>query len=117
MTELKGKIWGTSEVVFNSNGIEIHRIKVKPGGFCSLHKHEHKSNLFFVEHGVLKISVCKNDYDLIDDTYLNPGDKTTVSPGEFHKFESIEGEVIAYEIYFTTLDPEDIVRKDVGGIK
>jgi len=113
--ETKGKIWGKTDLIFSKNGIEIHRIKIKAGGFCSLHKHIHKSNVFFVESGLLKISVHKNDYQLVDETILQPGFQTTVGPGEFHKFEAIE-ETIAYEMYYTTLDPADIVRKDVGGV-
>ena len=57
----QGKIWGETSPIFNKNNVEIHRIEIKKGGYCSKHKHEHKFNAFFVEKGKLQISVWKNN--------------------------------------------------------
>ena len=111
---LQGKVWGNTVEIFNRNNVEIHRIEVEPGGFCSKHRHNSKFNGFYVESGELDITVWKGDYDLIDKTTLKSGDYTVVSPGEFHQFRAV-GEVVAYEIYWVTLG-KDIERDSVGGI-
>lgn len=112
----QGKIWGSTSEIFNKNNVGIHRIEAKKGGYCSIHKHEHKYNMFFVESGMMRIKVWKNDYDLVDETILSDREMSIVNPGEFHQFEALEN-TIAYEIYWTTLDSSDIIRKTSGGIK
>lgn len=80
-----------------------------------MHKHEHKHNLFYVDSGHLRVTVEKTDYKLTDTTILLPGQKTSVKPGQFHKFEALE-ETYALEIYYTEPISSDIIRKDCGGI-
>ena len=108
-----GKAWGVTEALFNRNNVEMHRIEVDAGGFCSKHKHEHKWNMFYVEIGELEILTWK-DGGVIDCTVLKPGDNAAVPPGEFHQFRAIT-DVIAYEIYWVDLHADDIVRETVGG--
>jgi len=108
-----GKVWGVTEKLFRRNNVEIHRFEANAGSHCSLHKHEHKTNLFYVESGKLKVEVHQNDYDLVDETILEPGDVTEVGPGVYHRFVAIE-DTVCYEIYWVTLDERDIVREDVG---
>ena len=110
-----GKSWGVSELIFNNDVMEVHRIAVLSGGYCSLHKHDMKWNMFYVEDGEIIIEVSKNDYDLVDKTLLKSGQKTTVKPGEYHRFRALK-DTIAYEIYYTGSLSEDIIRKDHGGI-
>ena len=114
----QGKIWGATQELFNKNNVSIHRIEIKEGGFCSLHKHEHKTNIFFVEKGKLKVVIYRKDAnsDIIDDTILEDGDMTLVEPGLLHRFEALE-DTIAYEIYYVELNTNDIVRHNVGGKK
>ena len=76
MTIKAGKIWGETELILANNALEFHRIDYKAGGVCSKHKHEWKWNGFYVVSGQMKIRVWQNDYDLIDETILNPGDFT-----------------------------------------
>jgi len=111
-----GKIWGQTQLIFSINNVEIHRIEGKTGGVSSLHKHISKHSMIFVESGIVKISIKKNDYDLIDETILRQGQCTTIEPTELHKFEIIE-DAICYEIYWVTLDPLDIIREDCGKFK
>ena len=116
MSEKQGKVWGETSCLFSKNNVEIHRILANKGkgAKCSNHQHKNKFNMFFVEEGTLLVRVWKNDYELVDETILNPGDSVTVKPGEFHQFENRSDSVIAYEIYWTELDPNDIERKDCG---
>jgi quercetin dioxygenase-like cupin family protein len=114
MNNTQGKIWGKTSSLFNKNNVEIHRIETQKGGFCSKHKHNHKFNLFYVESGSIKVTVWKNDYDLIDETLLINNESTIVAPGEYHNFECLEDSIV-YEIYWTQLDEKDIIRENVGG--
>ena len=54
-----GKVWGETELVLQTPFIEFHRIWVHQGGFCSLHKHEHKWNMFYVTSGELAVHTHK----------------------------------------------------------
>ena len=110
-----GKVWGHTQCIHSNSAYEFHRIEIKENAFCSIHKHEHKWNGFFVESGLLMIRVWKNNYDLIDETILRPGDFTSVAPGEFHQFHALQP-TIAFETYWSQeLNMNDIVRQTVGG--
>lgn len=108
-----GKIWGQTEPIFAANNVEVHRIEGKKGGISSNHKHNSKQSMFYIESGIVKIVIEKNDYELIDETILEDGQSTTIHAGEWHRFEIIE-DAICYEIYWATIDPLDIERKDCG---
>ena len=90
MNSVQGKVWGETRSLFCKNNVEIHRIEVKAGGFCSKHKHEHKHNAFYVESGCLRITAWKNDYDLVDETTVRAGQLTTCPPKEYHSFHALE---------------------------
>lgn len=110
-----GKIWGITELKLGTHNLEVHRIEVNKGGYCSLHKHLTKFNAFIVEKGTLEIQVHK-EYGLVDTTILNKGDVLSVAPGQDHMFIA-RSDVIAFEIYWSQMDPNDIVRKNSGGKK
>jgi quercetin dioxygenase-like cupin family protein len=112
---IQGKIWGHTQDIFNKNNVEIHRIEINKGGYCSKHKHMHKYNAFFIEKGSLKINVWKKDYDLCDETIVSNTQMTVVNPSEEHMFEALE-DTIAYEIYWVELT-NDIIRSNHGGKK
>ena len=67
-----GKIWGKTELIHANGVLEFHRIEFKAGYKCSEHKHKYKWNGFFVESGIMKVSVWQKDYDLVDETILKP---------------------------------------------
>jgi len=112
----RGKIWGNTSTLFDKNNVEIARIEVNKGGYCSKHIHKYKYNLFFIESGSLEVTIYRNDADTIleDVTVLKSGDSTYVEPGVYHMFRALE-DTVAYEIYWVELDPNDIVRESVGG--
>lgn len=111
--QINGKIWGTTEPLLTNGTLELHRIHFEAGSECSMHKHERKFNAFYVIDGTLEIHVEKNDYELTDVTRLAAGSLCVVPPGEYHKFVGIH-RGSALEIYWSELDPKDIVRKNVG---
>jgi len=116
---VRGKIWGTTKLLFKHCDVEIHRIEVQKNAYCSKHLHNHKYNLFFVENGKLKITIFRTDAGKIieDCTELAIGQSTIVEPGLYHQFLAIDN-TIAFEIYWQSTDiGEDIVRESLGGIK
>lgn len=112
---LMGKVWGTTESLLVTPMIEVHRIHVEPNMKCSEHKHEFKWNAFYCVAGAIDIHVRKNDYSLTDVTHLAAGDFTTVSPNEYHWFETANRTAKVLEIYYVEPISADIVRKTVGG--
>jgi len=110
----QGKVWGQTELLLETPFVEFHRIDIKAGGFCSLHKHSYKHNAFYVVEGELEIEVHKNDYDLVDTTLLKAGDITICKPNEYHRFRALT-DVVCFEVYYPEPLSADIQRKDVGG--
>lgn len=113
MLEQYGKVWGNTSPIFNKNNVEIHRIDGVEGGFCSKHRHINKFNAFYVVSGIMQLSVWK-DYGLEDITILNDGKFTIVRPGQWHQFKILKN-CLAFEIYWTELNQDDIERESVGG--
>jgi len=111
---IQGKVWGQTSQIFCKNNVEVNRIVGKAGGYCSKHRHAFKWNMFFVECGSLLISSWM-PYGLVDVTVLKAGQSCQIPPQTPHKFEVLEDNTVAYEIYWTQLDSEDIVRETVGG--
>lgn len=108
-----GKIWGQTELIHANGVLEFHRIEYKAGYKCSEHQHEFKWNGFYVESGKMIVRVWQNDYDLVDETLLLPGDFTQVKPGCIHQFEGVK-DGIAFELYWAEFNHNDIKRRSVG---
>jgi len=115
--DISGKVWGCTSKLFSKNNVEIFRIVGKTGGKSSMHKHSHKYSMFFVEKGRIKVVIEKNDYDLVDETILEPHQSMTIKPEEYHRFEVLDNDSICYEIYWTELDTNDIIRRDCGSLE
>ncbi len=107
-----GKVWGRTSEIKTTPNFELHRIVAKKGHHCSEHKHEHKINAFYVETGLLKITVWQPS-GTTDVTHLGPNEYMEVRPRVFHMFEALE-DTIAFEIYWVELDGNDIERRTHG---
>jgi len=110
---IQGKVWGQTENIFAANNVSIHRIVATKGSCCSKHKHDSKYNIFYVEKGKLLIYDWQLDYSLVDETILEAGKQCSIPPKHYHKFVALE-DTIAYEIYYVTLQENDIQREDCG---
>lgn len=121
--ESSAKPWGVQYPILRRNGIHVDEISVVPGGYCSLHKHEHKSNLFHVLEGKLAVIVFSQFGAIIRTESLVAGEQCTIEAGAWHQFWSQPG-CIAQEVYLgveghLVVIHEDIVRDKrlaVGGI-
>lgn len=112
----QGKIWGETEEIFDKNNTEVHHLKIKKGGYCSIHEHvKGKKSMFFVIQGNLKISVWNNP-DFSDDSVLWAGDRCDVDCNIKHQFKALT-DVECIEIYYAELDKADIVRHTTGGLE
>lgn len=116
---IQGKIWGTTQCIFHHDNVEMHRIEVKPGGYCSIHHHRNKFNMFYIERGQLLVRIFRGDNveaKPTDTSTLTAGMFSLIKPGERHQFEAVH-DTVAYEVYWSILDTEDIVRDAEGGIR
>ena len=111
----QGKVWGETEEIFNSEVVSIHYLKIKKNGFCSEHRHRHKSNIFFILSGNLKLTIWTPEGNA-DDTVIWQGESSEIPPGVYHKFTALT-DVECLEIYETKLRGEDIERRTEGGIE
>lgn len=112
------KLWGWVDHS-ESFGIPTDLIHVVPGGYCSIHYHERKSNLFIVRQGILRvIRYARTQWGeiAIEDYHdLSPSDIINVEPMRLHMFFALT-ECEAVEMYLgDTVDPDDIVRLEEGG--
>jgi mannose-6-phosphate isomerase-like protein (cupin superfamily) len=121
MGEAQPKVWGTTETLIDHPTNSTHRIFVQPGGYCSMHFHEHKWNAFVVLKGMLTIVLTDGTGGNFDVAYLYPGDVFKVAPGQRHRFLNESGSTVeALEYYWPEGDTklgEDIVRFDEGGLR
>ena len=110
------KIWGDTEALIVTPMFELHRLRIIPDHRCSLHKHRHKWNFFYVIAGGLFIDVIEGDLMAgVLSVELGPGDHTTVAPGVHHQFRTGPGPCVCLECYYTEPLSEDIIRRNVGG--
>ena len=111
----QGKIWGKTQLVFAHNSTETHVIEGMEGFKCSRHSHKYKWNRFIVLSGQLIVrQFCGEANKIIDETVLREWQVTDIPPGIEHEFEVVEN-VVAIEVYWVTLDAQDIERFSVGG--
>ena len=113
---IAGKVWGDTKLIEANSALEFHKITMLQGGVCSKHLHRYKWNGFFVSSGRMLIRIWQEDYNLIDETVLGPGDYTKVQPGLYHQFECLK-DGIAYELYWAEFNHNDIVRENHGSNK
>jgi len=110
---IQAKAWGNTSDIWAGNNVEIHRIDIAKGGYCSKHKHDYKYNKFYVESGILRIDVW--DGAGVVSSIIGQGESTSVEPKMYHKFIALEP-TVAYEIYWVELFKDDIQRESLGGI-
>lgn len=117
----QGKIWGLTQEILRTRTVSAHHISAQAGGFCSEHRHEFKSNIFYVISGRLLITIWREvdgphgPQEIPDQTEIAAGELTAVPAGAWHKFEALEN-TEAIEFYTVALQDPDIERRSTGGI-
>lgn len=118
------KAWGLNYAIFNNANFELHHASIVAGGYSSCHCHQNKHNLFYVITGELYIHFYGSEKDAQENKIahslkISVGESLIVPPKVWHKFYAPENGfgVDLVETYWNSeVNPEDIVRKDVGGV-
>lgn len=113
------KIWGRTRCLEDNDRAIVHELECVQGGFCSFHFHMHRSNIFKVLNGKIRLVMCMGSLVQILDLDGTLQEKPSYSiPSRIpHQFQVLEsGQMI--EVYY----PDggdclsgDIVRISVGG--
>ena len=97
------KAWGLQQPLFRRDSIHVDEIDVSSGGYCSVHRHDRKHNLFQVLYGSLTVLTFSDDLRLIRTDQLEVAGHCLVRAGWLHQFWS-RGGCIAQEVYYGTQD-------------
>lgn len=116
------KPWGLSQTNLCDGTLQVARCDVLKGGYSSVHKHNHKANVFVVHAGSVIIDSYGGEpsepYVPITRKQLGPGQSLVVLPGEFHRFYALDNSILS-EVYFcndsTPVSWNDIERLTKNG--
>ena len=108
MTDNIFKVWGQRYRILLNDLVEIDHLIITKDTACSIHKHNHKSNKFYVISGLLKIQTE------LGSTILGPNMHFTVDAPIEHQFITLEDSVVI-ECAYVKIDPSDIQRRCQGG--
>ena len=120
------KVWGEKQTIFETDHVIVDHLKILPGGFSSVHKHQLLRNCFYVlDDGKFYIDVF-----VLVDNKPSPEDHVLVSkenngivvdPRIFHRFRNAEEcqiEVIEVS-YLAAIGIEDDIFRvpgfEIGG--
>lgn len=107
-----GKVWGWTKALLQTDSVEVQHLFARAGWKCSDHSHAHKANRFYVLSGRLKVVTQKDGLE--DVVVIGPGESTDVRVKDVHRFEA-ETDCELIELYWVTLNPDDIARVTQGG--
>jgi mannose-6-phosphate isomerase-like protein (cupin superfamily) len=114
------KPWGETQTLYLDDKIEVCRIWVRQGAYCTRHLHKDKDNAFWIVSGRLRVVTYHPDGTVLIDRILEPGGSTRltiVGSGLKHRFEALT-DVVAHEVYQAipgrSINKDDIVRFDEG---
>lgn len=119
MNEWEQKVWGTTRCTDHNKYWSRHELNTKAGGFCSVHYHLARKNIFHVLSGRLKV-VWAYAWR-INAIELGPGEHLSLLSGTPHQFQSIEPSHVIEEYAPDRSDVKeislnDIERLTVGGV-
>ena len=106
------KVWGSVSTVHDGPLLQVKKVSCNSQVASSWHRHERKTNGFFVESG--SVIVQTRRWPVV----LKPGQYYELRPGVEHRFVGVEPTSVMIEMYFAEPDTElsdmDIVRTDEG---
>jgi mannose-6-phosphate isomerase-like protein (cupin superfamily) len=103
------KTWGEKWNVFQNDLCEVSILYLLPNQRCSWHRHQKKSNQFFVIEGEIFI---KSEWGV---ALIEKGQVFTTNPLEWHEFQTADKSAVIQEVMYVKYDPEDIERQTLGG--
>ncbi len=115
--------WGRWTRVYFDGVLEVRKLEVKRGGFCTKHFHRTKINTFIVVVGTLQVRQWP-DPRVVEDTDMRPaayaGQALTVQPYIPHRFYGLTDAVVyefALPVGCGMLDPEETEQLEPAGIE
>lgn len=117
LNQWEDKVWGRTRCTNESLVYSHHELELVKGGYCSFHYHEHRSNIFRVTKGRVRIVWAYGWKVHFKD--LVAGDSFVMPSLVTHQFQVIESGAMLEEYRperggLVRLD--DIIRLSVGGI-
>lgn len=87
-TEWYRKHWGWTRPIAESPEESLHELKVEAGGYCSIHVHEYRSNVFYVQEGKVSVVWLNKDRSVWSERILTPSKKLEIPAGVWHMFKA-----------------------------
>ena len=117
------KPWGICVQLLTVESAQIDRLRIKRGGYSSLHEHSDKHNLFIVTEGLLKVTLFErsgDQFEPIGQHLLTPERGVLLVKAQIpHQFLCLEDSQVI-EVYWpassNALDRDDIRRYVENGI-
>ena len=111
--------YGKWQRLYVDGRVELRKIEIAAGGFCSWHYHDTKHNWLFVADGVLLVHTERSDKWDAQTQKISSGQPGAWLPdGVRHQFEA-ETDVVAYEFSMSLqgmmMDPDEIHRLSEAG--
>lgn len=97
------KAWGRQIPRFRCDTIHVDEIEVRSGGYCSVHSHERKHNIFHVLRGNIVVLTFNDALRLVRTDEMGVGGHCCVRAGWVHQFWS-RGGCVCQEVYYGTQD-------------
>lgn len=108
------RIWGDSMTYHDSENAKVKRLILQPGKSISMQYHNHRSEFWFIENGVGKITTLDENEKEVTQRRLEKHEYTHVPKGSWHRLHNVSEteqlEVIEIQ-YGEICEESDIVRK------
>ncbi len=101
------KPWGHELIWANSDRIAGKVLSITKGHRLSLQYHEKKEEAIYVMSGNLYLTTTNKSGDNIE-TVLTVGESYHIYPGDIHRFEAREDDVVLVEV--STPELKDVIR-------
>lgn len=82
------KAWGHEQWIVNNEKYCGKILTLKEGYRCSIHRHQLKTETFFVLSGRIKLEL-ENEDGVMEESVLKPNDTVTIEPGRRHRFTGL----------------------------
>lgn len=119
MNDWVPKVWGKTRCEVDSPYYSRHRLETLTGGYCSLHYHKDRDNVFEVISGKILVIGCY--FTNISGQILTAGNRCVMPANVPHQFQVIEGgemieEYIPIGSGASDVNNADIIRFSQGGM-
>ena len=121
MAGCEQKPWGRRKLLLHTSAVHVDELEILPGGFSSIHSHQHKFNLIFVLEGELSITVFDDPESLPKAIHwLQSSQSHVIAPLVWHQF-CASTSVRAMEVCWASksgvaVTDDDIIRRTLNGL-